>query len=476
MSLLYKALSNLERRKARDLPSQPDCLVDDGSLPKDSQVVGGEDDGLSSHTLQLAPLVRRRTHQRVSTRLIPVVFILTLLSAAVWWGPGVVVRYSSTVGLDGILTAVPLVGTLAALVGLEPSPQTGKSLAKSVSTNPFSATYPNEPARKAVLHNGPGTTAGNIPMAPGTMAPGTMAPGTMAPGTMATGTGGSVTAFAKTTPSARQTVPVPAASDYPSVPEKPTLRIRAQAPVVVAPHPEPVVETSARPTKPSPKPSPLESKPTAAAKQAVESAQTAFDRAGALPEQKPVANKRDRPISSHSASPQRVSDRTIPDPPATAERSNTGVLFTKKRGRTALQGAKRNQPRQKKVGDPMARALLRARAALAVGDLDAAGKILSKIPRNPGNRVEHLSTLAAWHSKKKAHEQAARLYRQLIILEPEQGRWWLGLAISLDRLGNLGSAAFAYQQAAGSRNLQGSVQQFVRSRLQELYQSDERQY
>ncbi|WP_035384933.1 hypothetical protein [Ferrimonas futtsuensis] len=59
-------------------------------------------------------------------------------------------------------------------------------------------------------------------------------------------------------------------------------------------------------------------------------------------------------------------------------------------------------------------------------------------------------------------------YRGLANADPQQGRWWLGLAHSLDRLGNYGEAASAYRQALSTRSLSDSARRYIEQRLQQL--------
>ena len=66
------------------------------------------------------------------------------------------------------------------------------------------------------------------------------------------------------------------------------------------------------------------------------------------------------------------------------------------------------------------------------------------------------------------HESAIFSYRKLIAQEPEVGRWWLGLAVSLDSLGEFVPAIDAYKQSITQNNLSTSAMQFAQQRLIEL--------
>ena len=66
------------------------------------------------------------------------------------------------------------------------------------------------------------------------------------------------------------------------------------------------------------------------------------------------------------------------------------------------------------------------------------------------------------------YKSAANAYRKLLILEPNVGRWWLGLAVSLDSQGQFKLASNAYDEAITKGNLSSNALQFARQRVAEL--------
>ena len=64
--------------------------------------------------------------------------------------------------------------------------------------------------------------------------------------------------------------------------------------------------------------------------------------------------------------------------------------------------------------------------------------------------------------------EASHLYGKLVIFEPNRAQWWLGLAISLDRLEQKDGALRAYENAADLRQLSASADEFIRQRILEL--------
>ncbi|RUO26684.1 hypothetical protein CWE09_08285 [Aliidiomarina minuta] len=63
------------------------------------------------------------------------------------------------------------------------------------------------------------------------------------------------------------------------------------------------------------------------------------------------------------------------------------------------------------------------------------------------------------------YETAADSYGQLLEWRPQQGSWWLGLALAKDYLDQNEAAVNAYQQALQDPNLTGDSRQFARQRL-----------
>ncbi|WP_337880324.1 hypothetical protein [Rheinheimera sp.] len=67
------------------------------------------------------------------------------------------------------------------------------------------------------------------------------------------------------------------------------------------------------------------------------------------------------------------------------------------------------------------------------------------------------------------HAQAVSLFQQLARLQPQQARWWLGMALSFDAMAQPEQALLAYRQAEKQgQNLAADSLNFVRSRIAEL--------
>lgn len=93
------------------------------------------------------------------------------------------------------------------------------------------------------------------------------------------------------------------------------------------------------------------------------------------------------------------------------------------------------------------------------------------LPTNPN--VDYLSLRAALAQKNNQDQLAFDSYQQLVKLEPDSGRWWMGLAIQLERNLDIPKAIHAYQQALTKVGLSNQSQQFIRDRLALLQRLEE---
>ncbi|MEF1217961.1 hypothetical protein REH76_09120, partial [Photobacterium damselae] len=60
---------------------------------------------------------------------------------------------------------------------------------------------------------------------------------------------------------------------------------------------------------------------------------------------------------------------------------------------------------------------------------------------------------------------ALNSYQQLLNRQPQNGRWWLGLAIAAERSNNKAKATMAYQQALKYGHISQQSIQFAQQRL-----------
>ncbi|KHD23764.1 MSHA biogenesis protein MshN [Vibrio caribbeanicus] len=93
----------------------------------------------------------------------------------------------------------------------------------------------------------------------------------------------------------------------------------------------------------------------------------------------------------------------------------------------------------------------------------AALTALSALPEEAN--VEYLSLRGVLAQQNNQNEMALSSYLKLVEIEPESGRWWLGLAIQQERVLEFEQAQQSYNKALAGFGLSGQSQQFIHDRL-----------
>jgi MSHA biogenesis protein MshN len=78
---------------------------------------------------------------------------------------------------------------------------------------------------------------------------------------------------------------------------------------------------------------------------------------------------------------------------------------------------------------------------------------------------EYVAFLAALYQRAGKHAEAVKTYSEAVTLNPQEGRWWLGLGISLEAVQDRNAAGAAYQRAINSGVLDDKLLQYARQRL-----------
>lgn len=107
--------------------------------------------------------------------------------------------------------------------------------------------------------------------------------------------------------------------------------------------------------------------------------------------------------------------------------------------------------------------LMKARIYLKESKINQAVNTLMAMSHTES--VEYQSVLATAAQQVKRHDVAKDAFKQLTVLEPTKGRWWLGLGTTFDSQGDFKQAKLAYRQALTVSNLSENAQQFIRQRL-----------
>jgi len=111
--------------------------------------------------------------------------------------------------------------------------------------------------------------------------------------------------------------------------------------------------------------------------------------------------------------------------------------------------------------------LINARMLAEDGEINAAINFLEGAPVVSIGRVERLQMLGALYQQRSRYEEALESYRALLALIPESGSVWVGLAISLDGLGDA-DALDAYKRALQLGGLPAAAGHYARQRIGQM--------
>jgi MSHA biogenesis protein MshN len=100
---------------------------------------------------------------------------------------------------------------------------------------------------------------------------------------------------------------------------------------------------------------------------------------------------------------------------------------------------------------------------------DAQALALLESARREGRTDPELyGFLAALYQRGGRHADAVKNYQDALALRPTEGKWWLGLGISLEGTKNVSAARDAYRRALESGRLTASLSRYAEDRLRAL--------
>ena len=85
---------------------------------------------------------------------------------------------------------------------------------------------------------------------------------------------------------------------------------------------------------------------------------------------------------------------------------------------------------------------------------------------------DYFALLAATYQRVKNHEKAIDIYLQLVKARPNTGIWWLGLGVSLEKMGKGKEALDAYRRAQNTGSLKSGLMKFTNNRVTALKEID----
>ncbi len=110
-------------------------------------------------------------------------------------------------------------------------------------------------------------------------------------------------------------------------------------------------------------------------------------------------------------------------------------------------------------------AQLLARSYVDHGQEKKALELLEKSRAAADGDPEYLAFLATLYQRAGRQDDAARNFSEALKSRPQEGRWWLGFAISLEAIEKWKESAEAYQRAAASGSLDKQLLQYSQQRL-----------
>lgn len=111
---------------------------------------------------------------------------------------------------------------------------------------------------------------------------------------------------------------------------------------------------------------------------------------------------------------------------------------------------------------------LKARTMTLEGKITQALALLQSAIPSIEENPEYHAFMAALYERTNNNAIAARIYRQLVNLNPHNGNWWFGLGISLEKTGQIRDAVNAYTNAMAAGKLNSNSIIYLQNRLRVL--------
>lgn len=285
----------------------------------------------------------------------------------------------------------------------------------------------------------------------------------------------------RSTPTAATTLPMVAATPVsPAVDTAATLASSAPAPVVTPP------ATATATATPSPKP-PAPAKPAAVRPPATKpvAAKTKPTKAEAVPNAAAQFERTERPYSPEELAEnayREAAQLRAQGNPAEAERRLKALLASNPKqvkARELLASIQLDSGRWAEAQDTLEQGVAQvpeylafrfqlARLYLEHGSDEQALALLESARREGRTDPELYGFLAALYQRAGRHADAVKTYQEALALRPVEGKWWLGLGISLEGTKNVSAARDAYRRALESGRLTASLSRYAEDRLRAL--------
>lgn len=111
---------------------------------------------------------------------------------------------------------------------------------------------------------------------------------------------------------------------------------------------------------------------------------------------------------------------------------------------------------------------LKARLLVDEGKINKALDLLQLAPPLLANNPDYHAFIAALYQRQGKAQYAEKLYEQLLAVQPNNAKWWMGLGIALESMGKTTLAMEAYVRAGNSGQLNPELKMYAQSRVQTL--------
>ncbi len=120
--------------------------------------------------------------------------------------------------------------------------------------------------------------------------------------------------------------------------------------------------------------------------------------------------------------------------------------------------------RKKKIEDKTLTVMSRARVLMA-SDIASAVKILEDNLKSVKENADYYSLLANLYQRQQRYDEAIVYYRKALLIKPEQGELWIGIALAYRSNGEYDNEQQAFQQALQSRSIRPELRQYAAQQL-----------
>lgn len=120
-------------------------------------------------------------------------------------------------------------------------------------------------------------------------------------------------------------------------------------------------------------------------------------------------------------------------------------------------------------GQPLLTRLF-ARTKIDQGQDRLAIAILDQADSNYTLDAESKALLAGLYQRTGRYQDSASYYQRALAIQPDQGKWWLGLGIALEAQSDWAASSHAYQRAISSTQLEPRLRHYAQQRLQSSHE------